>query len=104
MAVCDFCYAPDPPHTFPAIDFWVEDPIPGLQPMRSEGGFMACDTCERMIREEKRRELEDYCLRMFFKRHPEVPNLVEDRVRTRRIIRAFHDQFWAARIRIQEGN
>ena len=56
-AICDFCSAPGATHYFDVPDFGIGK-LPGnMGAGRSTGGWMACDTCDDLIRANKRTQL-----------------------------------------------
>lgn len=60
-AICDFCSAPGAVHYFDVPDFGItknDDPN-NYGAAKSTGGWMACDTCDDLVRADKRKQLID---------------------------------------------
>jgi len=56
-SVCDFCSAPGAQHFWDVPDFGITTNSGSYAATRSTGGWMACDTCDALVRANRRKEL-----------------------------------------------
>ena len=82
-AVCDFCSTPGATHYFDVPDFGMSELPNNYGAGKSTGGWMACDTCDEMVRTNKRTQLVNRA----------VENMAFPKF-TRRAIEELYAKFW----------